>query len=101
MTVNCRRSGVDAVPAARAIFAGVSAFVAAKLAPHSGQNFAPGGLGWPQVEHGRANGVPHSWQNLAPSDATALQLGHSTPAPTPTIWATYHGRVGQRTLITR
>src|SRR5262249_16648305 len=78
MTVNCRRSGVDAVPAAAwAILFGASA----KLAPHSGQNFAPGGQACPQLEHGRANGVPHSWQNLAPSGATALQVGHSTPAP--------------------
>src|ERR1700730_6825139 len=101
MMVSWRRSGVDADPAgARARGLASSPPFAARFTPHSGQNFAPGGLAWPQLGQGRDNGVPHSWQNLAASGATALQFGHSTPAPKTTIWVTYHDRVGQRTLIT-
>src|SRR5262245_66284006 len=79
MTVNCRRSGLDAESAAeRTTLFGSSAFFATRLAPHSGQNFAPARLAEPQLGHERGNGLPHSWQNLASSGATALQFGHST-----------------------
>lgn len=36
-------------------------------APHSLQNFAPGGFSVPQAEHTRGSGEPHSLQNFAPS----------------------------------
>jgi len=82
MIVNCRRSGADAEAAvARATLLGCSASFEARAAPQLGQNFAPGGLAWPQLAQERGNGVPHAWQNLAASGTTAVQFGHSTLAP--------------------
>src|SRR6516162_4721331 len=82
MMVSWRRSGVYADPAAAGATLSMSfPVLAVRLAPHSAQNFAAGGLAYPQLGQRRGNGVPHSWQNLAASGATPLQLGHSTPAP--------------------
>jgi hypothetical protein len=80
ITVSCRRSGEEAADV-RARSAGSAIFLLVMLAPHSGQNLAPGGLACPQAEHARGTGAPHSAQNLAASGTAALQLGHSMPAP--------------------
>jgi len=42
-------------------------------APHSPQNFAPGGAGFEHFGHARATGVPHSEQNLLPGGFSAPQ----------------------------
>ncbi len=44
-------------------------------APHSLQNFAPGGLSFPQPEHFALNFCPHSLQNLEPGGFSVWQEG--------------------------
>jgi len=51
---------------------------ASRLTPHSGQNFALGGLSLPKARHLRDRAEPHSAQNFADCGTGALQFGHST-----------------------
>jgi len=60
---------------------GAAAILAARLAPHSGQNFALDTLSLPQAGHLRAKAEPHSAQNFADAATGALQVGHSTSVP--------------------
>src|SRR5262245_36727694 len=76
MTVICRRSaaaGARVGPGRATASTGFEG--AARLSPHSEQNFALGELMWPHEAHPRGSGVPHSSQNLLPSGTFALHFG--------------------------
>jgi hypothetical protein len=83
MMVSWRRSGDADWARARAAGSdfGAATILASRLAPHSGQNFALGGLSLPQAGHLRDSAEPHSAQNLADCGTGALQFGHSTSVP--------------------
>src|SRR5262245_34758710 len=83
MMVSWRRSGDADWASARAAGSdfGAATILASRNAPHSGQNFALGGLSLPQAGHLRDRAEPHSAQNLADFGTGALQFGHSTSVP--------------------
>ena len=80
ITVSWRRSGLGigcCAEAAVGAAASEPAVGAARLAPHSEQNFDPARFWAPHATHRNGTAAPQSLQNLLPSGTSALQLGHS------------------------